>query len=114
MAFDDLEGRRIERIVGGLCNARTPEHVREKLSLEYRVNGHDVVLFERRPPWDGRPGFMETPVAKMKFVRSVGEWRLYWMRRDLKWHRYEPLPASPELKDLIGEVDRDPFCCFFG
>ena len=86
----------------------------EMLKLEYRVSGQDVVLYERRPHWNKKEEWLETPAAKLKFVRTAGEWRLFWMRADLKWHRYDPFPASKQLGDLVDEISRDPCACFFG
>ena len=114
MAFDDLELKRIDRQVGALARQRSPEHVKDQIRTEYRVKGHDVVLYSTRPDWLGSDEWMEEPIAKFKFVRSANEWRLFWMRRDLKWHRYEGLPASDSLANLVQEVDSDPWCCFFG
>jgi hypothetical protein len=53
-------------------------------------------------------------VAKLKFIRSAGKWRLYWMRADLKWHEYPGLSSSHRLEDLVQEIDDDPLACFFG
>lgn len=114
MAFDDLEQRRIEGQVGALCKRRSPPHLREELSLQYRISGHEIEVFERRPDWRGSGPPTESPVAKLRFLRSTGEWRLYWMRADLKWHGYEPLPASFDLEELVREIDEDPNACFFG
>jgi len=36
------------------------------------------------------------------------------MRRDLKWHGYEPAPEVHTLEALLHVVDRDEHCCFFG
>jgi len=57
---------------------------------------------------------VHTPVAKLKFARTAGEWRLFWVRKDLKWHLYEPFASSRRLERLVEEVDRDVFGCFFG
>ena len=57
---------------------------------------------------------MEDPIAKFKFIRTAGEWRLYWMRADLKWHKYDPFPSSLLLEKLVEVVDQDRLCCFFG
>ncbi|MEK6775907.1 MAG: DUF3024 domain-containing protein [bacterium] len=118
MAFSEIELKKIDKLVGGLCRERIPVHLKDQLSLEYRVKGHEVVVYERRPYWSDPNEITETPVAKMKFLRTTNEWRLYWMRRDLKWHGYDmlkghrnrivmdckiyslasPLPDFPELK----------------
>ena len=114
MAFSEIESRRIDQMVGGLCRRRNRPDLHDKLRLEYRIKAQDVILLEVRPRWDGAPGEMETPVAKLKYVRTKGSWRLLWQRRDLKWHFYEPFPESTDLARLVQEIDEDPYCCFFG
>ena len=62
-----------------------------------------------------RPGeFMEHAVAKATYIKSRRIWKIYWMRADLEWHRYDPLPAVSTIDDFIVEVYRDPYGCFFG
>jgi len=78
MAFSDLELKRIEQAVGEFCRTRSPAHLKDKLRLEYAVKGHEVVIFERRPKWDNPKEWMESPAAKLKFIRSASKWRLYW------------------------------------
>ena len=114
MAFSELELMKIEKVVGTYCRDRVPAHHWDKLRMAYRVNGHDVVVFEVRPDWQDPTRTMEEPIAKFKFVRASGEWRLFWMRADLKWHKYEPFPASSRLEKLVEAVDQDRYCCFFG
>jgi len=114
MVFAEIELARVDKSVGGLCRRRTRPEIRDQLRLEYSVQRHDVELFEVRPHWKDPGEELQTPIAKFRFVRTVNEWRLYWMRQDLKWHSYEPFPASPSLNELVDAVYRDEFCCFFG
>lgn len=114
MAFAEIELARIEKAVGGFCRRRVPPEVLDKLRLEYSVDRHDIEIYEVRPHWRNPGEEMQTPVAKIKFVRSANEWRLYWMRQDLKWHLYEPFGASRSLEELVDVVDKDELCCFFG
>ena len=114
MAFSEIELKRIERTVGVLCERRSPPDFRDELSVGYKVSGHDIVIFEHRPRYGKRVGVTDSPVAKIKFVRKAGEWRLLWRRADLKWHSYKPLPSSKEIERLVKEVDEDPYGCFFG
>jgi hypothetical protein len=114
LAFAEIELARIEQAVGGLCKKRTNPAIRDELRLEYAVVRHDVILFEVRPFWRDKSQEMQNEVAKFKYVRTQEEWRLLWMRADLKWHSYDPLPASRALEELVAEVDEDPYCCFFG
>jgi hypothetical protein len=85
-----------------------------RLLIGYSIKGHDVVIFERRPKWDNPKEWMESPVAKIKFIRSADKWRLYWQRADLKWHEYPGLSSSDRINDLVQEIDADPLACFFG
>ena len=114
MAFSEIELARIDRAVGGLCKRRNRPEFYDQLHLEYRIDRHDVVLFEVREAYGNRVGTIDSSVAKFKFVRAAGIWRLLWMRRDLKWHAYEPLPSSSDVQELVSEVDGDRYGCFFG
>lgn len=51
MAFGELELKRIEKEVGGLCAARSPEDLRDEIRLAYRVQDHSIVIHEVRPGW---------------------------------------------------------------
>ena len=114
MAFSELELKLIEQTVGVFCRKRSPAHLKDKLRLEYSVKGHEVVIVERRPKWDNPTEWIESPVAKLKFIRSAIKWRLYWQRADLKWHEYPGLSSSDRLDELVQEIDSDPLACFFG
>ena len=114
MAFSEVDLKRIEQTVGVFCGKRSLGHRKDKLRLAYTVKGHEVVIAERRPRWDNKAEWIETPVAKLKFIRSANKWRLYWMRADLKWHQYPGLSSSSRLNDLVQEIDADPLACFFG
>ena len=114
MAFSELELKRIEQTVGEFCRKRSPAHLRDKLRLEYSVKGHEVVMFERRPRWDNKNEWTESPVAKLKFIRSANKCRLYWQPSDLKGHEYSGLSSSEHMGELVREIDVNPLACFFG
>jgi len=61
VAFSEIELKRIEQEVGGLCKRRSPTHLKDELSLEYRIKGHDVEVFERRPAWAGAADELRLP-----------------------------------------------------
>ncbi len=113
MPFSNLELELIDNVVGGLCR-KLNKPVIEELSIEFRIEKHDVVIFERRPAYNQPNETVEIPVAKLKYNRTKDEWQLYWMRADLKWHNYQPLSSSANLKGLVNEVHADPYGCFWG
>ncbi|MFC1567681.1 DUF3024 domain-containing protein [Pseudomonadota bacterium] len=114
MAFNELDLQRIKKHVGGLCEKRSPVHLRSELRLIYKIENQSVIIFEERPNWRDPDIFTETEIAKMTLVRSHNIWKLYWMRGNLKWHSYDPLSSASNLESLVAEIDEDPLCCFFG
>jgi len=115
VAFTDIErARNLASLKWFLERRRPPEHIRAKLDIGYAVEGHAVDIFEIRPDWQDKTETRHSPVARIKYVRSADEWRLYWMRRDLKWHSYEPSATHSSLKAALAVVDADAYCCFFG
>jgi hypothetical protein len=115
MAFDDLETARIKRLMMGFIERRgPPPHLWDQVKLDYRIAGHSVEIFEIRPSFSNPKQPSELPLAKTTFIRSKNLWRVFWMRRDLKWHAYQALPVAPNFEAFLGEVERDPTACFFG
>ncbi|MCJ7615760.1 MAG: DUF3024 domain-containing protein [Desulfobacterales bacterium] len=114
MAFAEIEIHKIKKLVGMLCQKRSPEHIRDKLRCEYRIQNQDVIIFEVRPRWNNPSEETWAPFAKLKFIRSKNHWRLFWQRADMKWHKYGPLDSSRSLEELVAEIDADTHGCFFG
>lgn len=115
MALNDLERKRIERALSAyLEKRRPPPHIRPQLDIGYRLSGQSVELFEIRPMWKEPSKKMEHGIAKATYVRSRNEWKVYWLRRDLKWHAYEPHPTAKNIEEFLSVVEEDRYCCFFG
>ncbi len=114
MAFSDLKLELIDKEVGGLYRKLNQPEYKDELSIEYRIDRHEVVISERRPAYNQPNETVEIPVAKFKYFRTKHEWRLLWMRSDLKWHSYKLSSSSVSLSDLVTEVKSDPYGCFWG
>ena len=114
MAFSELELKRIDRSVGDLCRRNSlPQHA-DQLRFACEIDGHAVSIYEQRPPWCGSGPWTSHGIARFRFSRAQGSWALFWMRQDLKWHRYEPAPPSVDLAALVAVVEADEFGAFFG
>ena len=35
---------------------------------------------------------LEEQIAKYKYVKTEKHWKIFWMRGNLKWTHYEPVP----------------------
>ena len=114
MAFDELELKRIERTVGELCRRCSPPEHADQLRTVYGVEGHRVTMYEERPPWGGVGEWTHRGLARFRYLRSRDEWRLYWMRQDLRWHLYDPDEMPADLASLVAVVDADKHGAFFG
>ena len=115
MAFNDLEHAVNQKALNWFIEQRRPpEHIRPQLDIGYVVNAQTVDIFEIRPDWKDATIIRHTPVARVKFVRTDKQWRLYWMRANLKWCGYEPAHLHSTLLSALKVVDADALCCFFG
>jgi len=115
LALTEIELKRCEKEIAAFMDRRRPPtHIRDRFDVGYRIDGHRVEIFEVKPDWKDPLIRREAPVAKATFVRTQGLWKVYWMRRDLKWHGYPPKAEVNTLKEFLGAVDRDEHGCFWG
>ena len=116
MAFSEIELKKIDKLVGRLCDKKSPPHIRDQLRFEYDISGHNVHIWEIRPVYFDPTQETKHGVAKFQFIRTKNRWKLYWMRADLKWHAYEPDPGQSltDLGEQVAEVETDPYGAFFG
>jgi hypothetical protein len=114
MAFGDLELQCVDLSVGKLCRRRSPPHLSHKIRTTYEIKNHDVIVFEKRPHLQHPDEWSKLECAKFKYDRKNRKWRLYWMRKDLKWHLYDPETSRTDLETLVRVVDADHYGAFFG
>ena len=115
MAFTENESAQYQSILEQyLEQVRPPAEIRAKLDIGYDIEGQSIYLVEIRPQWLNPEVIQRLPYAKATFVRSKNHWNIYWMRADLKWHAYGPLPTVKTLKRFFKTVDEDAYHCFKG
>jgi len=115
MAFTEIEKKAVEKALDGfLKKRRPPAHIRSELDIQYRLSGQSIEIVEVRPDWRDPEEVTEIPIAKITYVRSKALWKIYWMRKDLRWHAYEPASQVGTIENALGVVDEDKYCCFFG
>ena len=105
---------KVSKTVRAFLDKRRPKEpaIRAKLDYGFRFHKQSVELIEIRPSLY-RKGKTAHAFAKGTFVRSLGAWKVYWMRGNLKWHPYEP-PTTPSLETFLELVHADKQHCFFG
>jgi hypothetical protein len=108
----DLDVQRLRR----WCAQRVPEHLRDQLRVDRDARAGYLTIVECRPPCREGLGreWTRFPIARLRYARATRSWTLYWSDRNLRFHRYDQLPPSPYVEDLLQEIDRDPVAIFWG
>jgi len=115
MAIDILNTVDIIEIMENYIEkVRPPENIRKQLDLSYTIEDQSVLLNAIRPIWDTPNEYAEYGYAKATFIKSKNVWKIYWLRADLKWHSYKPMPEVATLKEFLKIVDEDKYHCFKG
>ena len=115
MAFSEFEIAKINKAVSAYIEKhRPPVHLRHEIDLGFRLTDQSVEIFEIRPVWQHASKKMEHSVAKATFTKNQDMWKIYWLRADLKWYRYEPCPDVKTIEAFLTVVEEDDCACFFG
>ena len=115
MAIIEFEIRRVEKLASEYVDAhRPPAHLGSQLDIGYRVTDQSLELFEIRPRWDKPSEILEHSFVKTTFVKKTRTWKIFWMRQDLKWHSYKPVPEVGALDEVLSVVSEDAYGCFRG
>ena len=115
MSLSEFETKRYKKIISEFIDKRRPPaHIRNEVDLGFRLDGQSVEIFEIRAVWNNPEQKIEQPVAKATYVKRQNLWKVYWMKSDLKWHKYEPELEVSELADFVAVIDEDKYACFWG
>jgi hypothetical protein len=104
----------IEIMEGYLINSRPPEEIRNKVDINYKIEGQSIVVFEVRPIWKNPSEKVEINVAKTTFFKRENKWKIYWFKSDMKWHIYKPNEKVNNLEEFLKIIEEDKHCCFWG
>jgi hypothetical protein len=93
-----------------------PARVRDQVRVEADVAERHVTIVECRPAWRADVGaaWTRSPIARLRYAKSTRLWSLCWRDRNVRFHEYDRVPATPRVEDLLAEIDRDPMAIFWG
>ena len=97
-------------------NSGLPESARDQIRYEIDVTDRTVTIVECRPPWNAAqdPDWTRLPVARLRYTKYLRHWSLYWSDRNSRFHECDLIEPTPDIEDLIAEVERDPTGIFWG
>ena len=98
-------------------NDGLPERARGQVRFETDVTDRHVTVYECRPPWRPDPDSAEWsrfPIVRFHYTKTRREWTTYWRDRNLRIHRFDLIPPSPHVEELLAAVDTDSTGIFWG
>ncbi|WP_188782303.1 DUF3024 domain-containing protein [Nocardioides phosphati] len=108
MALPETDLARIRK----WCDSIWPQHLWDQAKVEPDIAPTHVTIVEVRPDWMGGPEPTRSPIARLRYTKTTGQWAIYWRDRNLKFHEYkQPSKNVQSLFDYIRE-SKDPI--FFG
>lgn len=98
------------------CEQRVPPHALHQVRSELVLSKGAATIVERRAPWreDFGPEWTSRGVARLRYTIKRGVWALYWSDHNGRWHLYDLIDPTDDVRVLLDEVDRDPTCIFWG
>ena len=115
MPIDILQKAEIIEALENFLQKRRPlVGMRSLVDLAYKVDNQSVFIYEIRPRWNNHNELFNSNIAKATYVKTQNHWDVYWMRSDLKWHKYQPKPPVKTIKEFTDLVDKDEHHCFWG
>ncbi|MFO7814510.1 MAG: DUF3024 domain-containing protein [Halanaerobiales bacterium] len=114
MALDELQKKRVKKILDKFCEDRIPDRAKDQIELDYNIRGNYVTLIEKRRYYKNPKEWIKQKIAQFRFTPEDNKWALYWWRHTGKWYKYKEVQPSNDLQDLVNEVDKDPTAIFWG
>ena len=115
MAFTDDEETGLEIKLRRFLESRRPSMKdRHERDVFFRIEGQSVFIFELIKSALDPSGWIESPFAKSTGVKASGKWKIYWMRKDMKWHRHPIDPEVESFEEVLNVLDADQTGCFWG
>jgi hypothetical protein len=114
MSFSQDELEELDEIFRPYCASRAPATLKDKLRVEYQIEGHAVVITESHPSLRDRRAWTPVVVAKFRFNRAAGKWTLYYADQNSRWHVYTRTRPVRYLDSLLRAVDEDVTGIFWG
>jgi hypothetical protein len=103
-------------VIRHFCEQRVPPQALHQVRSELVLSRSAATIVERRAPWreDFGPEWTSRGVARLRYTAKSGLWTLFHSDRNGRWHRYDLIGPTREVRVLLDEIDRDPTGIFWG
>jgi hypothetical protein len=98
------------------CATAVAQDARDEIRVEATTSGTSLTIWEVRAPWGGDPGpeWERSPCAQCRYNPVDQKWTAFWPNRDEEWLPYPQMRPTTSVARVIEELERDPYCCFWG
>jgi hypothetical protein len=98
-----------------LCDRLGPPE-NDRIRLTATVDGNAIVIADERAPWNEPDReWTSTPVARLRWTATRGEWSLQEPTFDGRWTRYRGMRGPTRtIEPQLSELADDPTCIFWG
>ncbi len=86
----------------------------DEVKVDFHINNQSIEIFERHPDKSLAKGYFDYSVAKITYVNTIQQWRVYWMKGNLNWTSYRRAPQADTIGDALSIVDKDEDRLFWG
>lgn len=103
--------KEVEQRLKDFFEKQLPKINTDMVRLSYKFRGNNLTIFEeRRSFYDAfdLDEWTPFPVAQMRYDPKEKNWTLYQLDRNEKWFRYFDADSTPDIDDLLQEIDEDP------
>ena len=105
----------VDQVVGQWWLTCVTAHLKQSVDYDYEIDGQAVTISEVRPAWRGAPGEVtHMPVARFRFIKVTGFWRIFCICTSGKFQTYVPIFEVNDLVDALDVIESDQYGCFFG
>ncbi|WDE04359.1 DUF3024 domain-containing protein [Thalassomonas viridans] len=85
-----------------------------KAKVDYRIKNQSIEVFERHHDETLTKGYFDYSVAKITFVNTTQQWKIYWMRGSLRWTSYRRVSQVATIHEALTVIDADEDRLFWG
>lgn len=114
VALPELVKAGVKRDLSACRERRMPPHARHQVRMGFSMRGHHGTLLEERAPYDGEGSWMRIPSAQLRWDPDRALWGLFACDRNRAWFACRCAEPAARLGSLLGALDADRACIFWG
>jgi len=111
MAIPENLKKEVEQKLRDFFQKQLPKMNPDMVRLSYKFRGNNLTIFEERRSFYNSfdpDEWTPFPVAQMRYDPKEKNWTLYQLDRNDKWFMYFDAESTPDIEDLLEEIDEDP------